>query len=318
MATMREFYFPSFDQASRLYARLWLPESGSPRAVIQLVHGIAEHIGRYDHFARFLADQGYAVTAEDHLGHGRSASGPEELGFTAPVDGWAKMVDNIHALHALTREQYPDLPYVMLGHSMGSFLTRTYLICYPGELDACILSGTGSQPPAVLASGLALVRMERRRLGDHGRSTLLQNLCFGAYNNRFKPVRTPSDWISRDEAVVDLYRADPFCTFTPTVTLMGDMLGGIRFIQKPEHLAKMDRDLPILFFSGDRDPVGSAGKGVQQAYRAFLSAGCTDVTCKLYPEGRHEMLNELNRDEVYQDILQWLDEKLAAERGASD
>ena len=306
MSVNQEFRFPSADGSATLYGRSWSPESGAPIAILQLVHGISEHIGRYDHFARFMADQGFLVCGDDHLGHGNTPERQEDLGYTADENGWVRMTDNVHALRDRMKAQYPHLPYILLGHSMGSFLARSYLIRYPGTVDACALLGTGQQPGLVLAAGLAACKLERLRLGKRGRSKLLQNLCFGAYNRQFKPNRTPSDWVSSVEAVVDAYMADPFCQAMPTVTLMHDMLSGIKFNQSKANLAKMDPKTPILFLAGELDPVGNRGKGVRQAYQSFLDAGCTDVTLKLYPKGRHEMLNEFNREEVYQQLLDWM------------
>ena len=309
MSSTQEFYFPSSDGVHSVHVQEWVPE-GQPRAVVQLVHGIAEHVSRYDPFARFLTAHGYYVCGDDHLGHGKTASNPEELGYTCERDGWTHMVDDLYALRRLTGEKYPGIPYLLLGHSMGSFLSRTYLIRYPGTVDACALSGTGQQAPALVSFGTLFAKLERARLGSHGRSGLIQKLCFGAYNNQFKPVRTPNDWISRDKAVVDAYNADPFCQFWPTVTLFGDMMDGIRLITDPSNLAKMDQSTPVYFFAGARDPVGDSGKGVQKAYQSFLDAGCQDVSIHLYPNGRHEILNELNREEVYADLLTWMEAKL--------
>ena len=222
------------------------------------------------------------------------------------------MAEDLFLLHRRLAELYPGLPQVLLGHSMGSFLARTFLIRHPGAVDGCILSGTGQNPPALVAVGRLIARLERARLGDHGRSSLIQRLCFGAYNGQFRPTRTHNDWISRDEAAVDAYCADPFCQFWPTVTLFGDMMEGLQFIADPRRLARMDPATPILFFSGDRDPVGDRGRGVRKAYQSFLEAGCRDVTLRLYPGGRHEMLNEINRAEVYEDVLAWLLSHLSA------
>jgi alpha-beta hydrolase superfamily lysophospholipase len=309
MSSSQEFHFPSADGTASLYGRVWTPDEGRPTAVVQLVHGISEHIGRYDPFTQFLAEHGFVVTAEDHLGHGHTAPDADALGYTADRDGWVKMTDNVHALYERTRKQYPDLPYLLVGHSMGSFLARSFLIRFPGAVDACALLGTGQQSAPVLAGGLAACDLERLRLGKHGRSPILQSLCFGAYNKCFQPNRTPSDWVSSDPAVVDAYMADPFCQVIPTVTLMHDMLWGIRFNQKRSNLAQMDPKTPILFLSGALDPVGNNGAGVKKAYQSFLDAGCQDVTLKLYPEGRHEMLNERNRSQVFDDLLDWLRSK---------
>lgn len=310
MSVNQEFRFPSADGTTTLYGRTWAPEHGAPRAILQLVHGIAEHIGRYDRFARFMSDHGYLVCAEDHLGHGNTPENAEDLGYTADKDGWVKMTDNVRALHERIAPQYPGIPYFILGHSMGSFLTRSYLIRYPGTVDACALLGTGQQPESVLKAGLAACRLEQIRLGKRGRSKLLQSLCFGAYNSQFKPNRTESDWVCSVDEVVDAYIADPFCQVMPTVTLMRDMLTGIRFNQQAENLAKMDKTTPVFFLSGDQDPVGSNGKGVRAAYQSFLDAGCGHVRLKLYPGGRHEMLNEHNWQNVYDELLSWFDQQI--------
>ena len=310
MSVNQEFRFPSADGATTLYGRIWVPDHGAPKAVLQLVHGIAEHIGRYDRFARFMSDHGYLVCAEDHLGHGNTPENAEDLGYTADKDGWVKMTDNVRALHERITPQYPGIPYFILGHSMGSFLTRSYLIRYPGTVDACALLGTGQQPESVLKAGLAACRLEQIRLGKRGRSKLLQSLCFGAYNSQFKPNRTESDWVCPVDEVVDAYIADPFCQVMPTVTLMRDMLTGIRFNQQTENLAKMDKTTPVFFLSGDQDPVGSNGKGVRAAYQSFLDAGCSHVRLKLYPGGRHEMLNEHNWQDVYDELLSWFDQQI--------
>lgn len=310
MSVNQEFRFPSADGTTTLYGRTWAPEHGAPRAVLQLVHGIAEHIGRYDRFARFMSDHGYLVCAEDHLGHGNTPENAEDLGYTSDKDGWVKMTDNVRALHERIVPQYPGIPYFILGHSMGSFLTRSYLIRYPGTVDACALLGTGQQPESVLKAGLAACRLEQIRLGKRGRSKLLQSLCFGAYNSQFKPNRTESDWVCSVDEVVDAYIADPFCQVMPTVTLMRDMLTGIRFNQQAENLAKMDKTTPVFFLSGDQDPVGSNGKGVRAAYQSFLDAGCGHVRLKLYPGGRHEMLNEHNWQDVYDELLSWFDQQI--------
>lgn len=310
MSVNQEFRFPSADGTTTLYGRTWAPEHGAPRAILQLVHGIAEHIGRYDRFARFMSDHGYLVCAEDHLGHGNTPENAEDLGYTADKDGWVKMTDNVRALHERIAPQYPGIPYFILGHSMGSFLTRSYLIRYPGTVAACALLGTGQQPESVLKAGLAACRLEQIRLGKRGRSKLLQSLCFGAYNSQFKPNRTESDWVCSVDEVVDAYIADPFCQVMPTVTLMRDMLTGIRFNQQAENLAKMDKTTPVFFLSGDQDPVGSNGKGVRAAYQSFLDAGCGHVRLKLYPGGRHEMLNEHNWQDVYDELLSWFDQQI--------
>ena len=300
---MEEFYLAS-NGAGRIHCGLWLPE-GEPRAVVQIIHGIAEHIGRYEHFARFLTQRGFAVCADDHMGHGLSVENGGVFGYFS--GGWMAAVRDERSVFEEMKKRFPALPYFMLGHSMGSFLLRTYLYTYPGELTGAIISGTGWQPELALSAGLALCRLEQLRIGETGRSKLLKELMFGAYNKKFSPNRTPNDWICSDETVVDAYTGDPLCGFDATVGLTRDMLTGISMNQKKENLAKMDKTLPVLFVSGMQDPVGAMGEGVLRTIDAFKRAGLSNVTIRLYPEGRHEMLNETNRTEVYADILGWLE-----------
>ena len=299
---MEIFYIPSTG-GGQLHCRKWLPEA-KPKAVVQLVHGIAEHIGRYDHFARFLNQHGYIVTAEDHMGHGGSIVGDLKGYFNG---GWMNAVADVKALHDKTAAEHPGLPYIFLGHSMGSFLLRTYLYTYPDAVDKAVISGTGWQPAAALKAGLALCKLEEKRLGETKTSPLLNSLIFGTYNKMFKPNRTPNDWICSDDAVVDKYMADPLCGFDATIGLARDMLTGIRMNQEPANLAKMNKALPVLFVSGAKDPVGGMAKGVLKTIDAFKRTGLRNITIHIYPEGRHEMLNEVNRSEVYGDVLRWLE-----------
>ena len=302
-----DFSYPSSDGVHTCHAREWVPE-GSPRGVVQIVHGVAEHIGRYDPVARFLASHGYVVCGEDHLGHGLTAGG--KFGYFGPKNGWDLVARDVRRLRELEGEKYPTLPYVILGHSMGSFLTRTYLIRWPGTVSAAVLSGTGQESPAAVASGKALSAALCRTKGPDYVSRRLNDLPFGSYNRAFKPNRTTSDWISRDGAAVDAYLADPLCGFLITAAMFRDMMGGLQFIADKSNLARMNRDTPVYFLSGDKDPVGSMGAGVRKVEAMFRSAGCKDVTVKLYPGGRHEMFNEINRQEVFDDLLAWLESKL--------
>lgn len=302
-----DFSYPSCDGIHTCHAREWIPE-GSPRGVVQVVHGVAEHVGRYDPVARFLAAHGYVVCGEDHLGHGLTAR--EKFGYFGPKNGWDLVVQDIHHLRELEGEKYSGLPYIILGHSMGSFLTRTYLIRWPGTVDAAVLSGTGQESAAAVAAGKAMSETLCRMKGPDYVSKLVYHLSLGAYNRAFKPNRTPSDWLSRDETMVDASLADPLCGFQPTVAMFRDMMGGLQFAAGKSNLSKMSKEPPVYFLSGDQDPVGSMGKGVRKVERMFRSAGCKDVTVKLYPGGRHEMFNEVNRQEVFNDLLAWIESRL--------
>ena len=308
MAMEQEFRYPSADGIHQCYAHQWLPE-GEPRAVLQLVHGVAEYVERYAPFARWMADRGFLVVGGDHLGHGKTVD-DGKYGYFGPRDGWTLVLRDIRSLRERTGQERPGLPYFMLGHSMGSFLTRTYLIDCPGTVDGAILSGTGQESPATVAMGRAVCGLFCRLNGPDSHSRFVYDLSLGAYNKQFRPNRTTADWICRDEAVVDAYLKDPFCTFQPTVGMFRDMMGGLKYISRRENLGRMDPSTPVCFFSGDRDPVGQNGAGVKKVYGFFRDAGCTDLELKLYPGGRHEMLNETNKAEVWADVLAWLEARL--------
>ncbi len=308
MENQNSFRFPSSDGVHQIFVREWLPE-GEPKAVVQIVHGIAEHIGRYDHVARFLAAHGFAVCGGDHLGHGQTAR-EGEYGWFAKYDGWTLVTADVRRLRQLQGEKYPGLPYFLLGHSMGSFLTRTYLCRYPGEVSGAVLSGTGQEPAALVALGKALAGLICCLQGDKTVSPIVSELSLGAYNKKFKPNRTSADWISRDERAVDAYLADPLCSFQPTAGLFRDMMGGLQYIASPRALGQMDPDTPVYLMSGGQDPVGSMGEGVKKVYGYFQKRGTRDLTMKLYPGGRHEMFNEINRQEVLDDLLAWLEKHI--------
>ena len=308
MIQLTESGFTSADGKTRIYYREYLPV-GEPKGIVQLVHGIAEYIARYDAFARFLCAQGYIVAGNDHLGHGGSVKEEGSLGWEGESGGWETMVEDIHTLHRLLREEHPGLPCYLFGHSMGSFLTRNYIIHYKGSLDGAVLCGTGHQDTLLVKTGLEAARLVCRRKGTRYASPFLNNLLFGQNNRGYENARTAYDWLSRDEQVVDAYIHDPLCGFIPPAGLCRDMLEGIAFITKPRNMERMSKDLPVYFIAGDKDPVGENGKGVIRAYKAFLRAGMRDVTMKLYPGARHEILNEFNKQEVYEDVLNWLNAK---------
>ncbi len=289
----------------KLHICRWEP-AGSPRAVVQIVHGIAEYAARYDEFADFLTKQGILVVAEDHMGHGQSINGGGIRGYFH--GGWFTAVEDTYGLLQQTREEFPGIPYVLLGHSMGSFMVRTVLCRHPDSgIAAAILSGTGWQPTAAMPAAVKAAQMYCRQVGERTPSEKLDRLIFGGYNRRVENRRTDYDWLTRDEQTVDAYGADPLCGFVATTGLLRDMMLGIQYIQQPGNLAAMNKYLPVLFLSGTEDPVGNYGKGVQRAAQAFWNAGMENVTLRLYPQCRHELLNERNKEEVYRDILRWLE-----------
>lgn len=295
--------YPSHGKGT-IHAFQWLPD-GEVKAIVQFVHGIAEHSARYDDYARFLNRHGILVVSEDHMGHGTSIGPDCPQGYFA--GGWQAAADDTYQLLQDTRTAYPDAPYFLYGHSMGSFLTRTLLGQHPDSgITGAILSGTAWQPGLVLTLGQAVAKHEVKKRGARQVSPLLCQLMFGSYTKGFDDVESPFDWLSRDRDVVRAYEADPLCGFDASCGLARDMLQGIALIQKQEHLAKMKKDLPVLFVAGDRDPVGANGKGVRRAVQAFRDCGMTDLTLKLYPGGRHEMHNETNKETVYADVLTWI------------
>lgn len=309
MPTFKDFYFNSSTGKNKIHARMCVPDA-EPRAIVQIIHGIAEYIGRYDEFMSFLADNGIIAVGTDHLGHGKSIESEEQTGFFAYDNGWDYVVRDEEVLRLAMHENYPELPIIVFGHSMGSFMTRTLLIRYPDAFNAAIISGTGNQGAALVNGGLFMGNLVTGLRGAHHYSKFLNNLAFGSYNKIYDNPKTEYDWLSRDEANVQKYIDDPLCGFIPSCSLFRDMMTGVKFITNKKNLTAMNKDMPVYFMSGDMDPVGECGKGVQKAYNNFLEVGMKDVSIKLYPGGRHEMLNEINKDEVYADILAWLNSKI--------
>lgn len=300
---MIEFYIPSTG-IGQIHCCKWAPQ-GEIRAIVQIVHGIAEHAQRYDDFASYLNTLGILVVAEDHMGHGKSVNHGGIRGYFH--GGWFAAAADTHSLTEKTMGEYPGVPYVIFGHSMGSFLTRTVLCKYPQtRLTAAVICGTGWQPRGILPAAKALCDAVCRSVGETNPSQKLDGLVFGAYNRRVDAPKTKHDWLSRDDAQVRAYAEDPLCGFTASCGLLRDMMVGLGYIENPRNLAQMKKSLPVFFICGGDDPVGSYSKGVLQAARAFTKAGMQDVSIKVYPEARHELLNEVNRQEVYSDVAAWL------------
>lgn len=305
---MRESFTIPSNGIGQLHCCRWMPE-GEPKAVLQIVHGIAEYIERYDDFAGFLNGLGYVVVAEDHMGHGQTVGAEGTQGYFE--GGWFTAVSDSYALLRKTKAEYPQIPYVLFGHSMGSFMARTILEVYPDSgIAAAVICGTGWQPRAILPGAIGICQLACKKVGERNTSDTLQNMVFGSYNKRVEHPRTEFDWLTRDARVVDAYIAHPSCGFTATTGLLRDLLTGIRFIEQKQNLAKMNKDLPVLFIAGGDDPVGNYGKGVTRAAEEFRKAGMKYVACRLFPLGRHEILNEINRREVYDFTAKWLGEQL--------
>ena len=305
---MRTDFWYGSKGAGRIHAFRWTPE-GEPRAIVQILHGIAEFAERYDTFAQYLNSRGILVVAEDHMGHGQSINGAGIRGYFH--GGWFTAVEDSMQLLKDTRAQFPDVPYILFGHSMGSFMARTVLYKYPDcGLTGAVICGTGWQPILALPVVIKAVEAVCKRSGETNPNEKLQNLVFGSYNKRVEHPRTPFDWLTRDAKIVDAYAAHPLCGFTASAGLLRDMLQGMYAIEQKENLAKMNPKLPVFFIAGGDDPVGSYGKGVHTCAEAFRKAGMEDVSVRIYPLCRHEILNEINKEEIFEDVLQWIEKYL--------
>jgi alpha-beta hydrolase superfamily lysophospholipase len=280
-----------------------------PKAIVHIVHGMSEHAARYNEFAEFLNEHGYVVRSSDLRGHGKTAGNLENVGHFSMENGWNKVVKDVKALTEHFQHK-TNLPIILLGHSMGSFLVRTVMFSYPKVGDAYILSATAGHPGILGSLGKTVAHFNMKFMGKKNRSELMTKLVFGDFNKKYKSPRTIKDWLSRDEAVVDAYINDPYCMQTFSSQFYNDLLQGILAINDEQNIQKSPKQKPVYMFAGDMDPVGNYGKGPAEVYAAFQKAGIEDVELKIYPEGRHEMLNETNKEEVYDDVLNWLDERI--------
>lgn len=277
------------------------PVQGKPRAVVQLVHGMVEHIRRYEETAKALNEAGFAVVGHSHMGHGRTA---QLKGYFAEKNGWDVLIEDVHSLRVLTEREYPGVPYFLLGHSMGSFVVRSYCLKHEKGLSGVILSGTGHYSPAIVTAGSLIARIQCALGGAKKPSELLKKISFAGYLKDIPNPKSANAWLSRDDEAVERYDADPLCGFTFTAAAYRDMFEGLSRLY-PSRI-EMYSDIPVLFISGDRDPVGANGSGVRRVAEELSQAGVENVKVMLYPGGRHEMFNEINRDEAWYDLTQWI------------
>ena len=311
MSTLRYCSIPSTKEGAWLNVLVCLPE-GRPRAVLQMTHGMVEYIGRYEELARYLADRGIAAVGHDHLGHGGSVASKEDYGYFGRPDGNRLLLDDIHAVTrwAKALPELAGLPWFLLGHSMGSFYARQYVCEYGDELAGAILMGTGWQPKAAVLAGRAVCHLLAEFRGWHFPSRFGNELALGSYNRSFEPARTPNDWLNRDEKEVDRYRAEERCSFLFTLNGYDSLFAGLARLCDKKLLARAPKDLPLLFLAGDDDPVGNKGEGVRRAAQSMRDAGVRQVEVKLYPGARHELLVELNRQEVFADIQTFIEKHI--------
>lgn len=302
---MTSYHFTASDGAS-LAAYKWEPVTKA-RGVIHILHGLAEHSGRYARIAKSLNAHGYVVIASDMRGHGQTAQSQDELGFWVEKQGWDRVALDASEMLEAEAKEYAGLPLILLGHSLGSYLAQQIIYERPKLLKAAVLSAPNGKPNLLAQAGRLIARLERLRLGPRGKSQLINSLTFGKFNQQFAPIETPFDWLSRDQGEVKLYFNDSRCGFLSTTQLWVDFLDGMTELAKPMHKQKIRREFPLYILAGSRDPVCDNGKSAERLAQEYKTAGLTRLTCKIYPEGRHEMMNETNRQEVVDDLVLWLE-----------
>ena len=301
-----EFYFDSRDNKSRIHAVRYLPEEQDPVCVVQIIHGMAEYIERYEEFARFLTKQGCVVTGNDHLGHGKSVGEDGLYGYFCEQDPATVLVRDVHRLKKMTQQVYPGLPYVIVGHSMGSFILRNYLTMYGSGITGAVIMGTGYQSRGTMAAAIFMVKLQKIFLGSRHVSKFSDKVSFGSYNKGIPDAKTEFDWLSKDEESVKRYIEDPLCGNVFTLNGFQTLSELIMRAHDPKRLQKIPADLPLLVISGDADPLGGYGKGIPKVCEGLRSAGVRDVEMHLCETGRHALLNEPERAQIMEVIYGWI------------
>ncbi len=309
------YKFDSADGVSKIHCVKWTPE-GEPVAVLQIVHGMVEYIERYRPFAEYLNRQGFVVVGHDHIGHGESVANEDEWGIMHAKHPSDIMVEDIYSHYKMTKEDYPRIPYFIMGHSMGSYMTRKCLCVKAKEMDGlsgAVIMGTGTEAPATINAGLAVINLLAFFRSDNYRSTFVRDMTYSAPYKQYDCTGATPDnsWLTKDTEIVKKYYSDPKCTYVFSLGAYRGLVESTKYDNKAENIAKMKKDLPVFFVSGAADPVGNMGKGVQEAYDKFQAAGMKDLSIKLYEGDRHEILNELDRETVYKDIYDWMKSKMA-------
>lgn len=308
MSREEQVSFLSKDGKTTIHGVKWIPENGQYHAVLQVTHGMVEFIERYRAFAEYMNEQGFLVVGHDHLGHGASVTSEEEWGYFADENPSDIVVEDMHQLRTIVQGEEPGLPYFMLGHSMGSYMLRKYLCLYGEGVSGAVIMGTGSIPDATTKMGLTLCRVIARFRGWHYRSKLMQSLTYSKPYKKYDLYGKDyaNSWLSKNVENVQQYYAEPRCTFLFTVNGYRGLLEAVLFDNQMENIKKVPKNLPLLFVSGEDDPVGDLGVGVKKVYAMHKEAGMTDITYKLYQDDRHEILNETDREQVFADIASWL------------
>lgn len=306
------FEFLSADGKTKIHAVKWTNDQKEYSAILQITHGMQEYIERYREFAEFLTQRGFLVVGHDHLGHGESVSSPDEYGFFTEKNPSNTLIRDMHTLWMLVQKENRGMPYFMLGHSMGSYLLRKYLTLNSSRICGAVIVGTGCMPDVSMKLGMQICRRLGKTRGWHYRSPLVKKLSFmGPYRKYdVKGRKTEKNWLTKDIQIAEKYYKDPKCRFDFTVNGYYGLMETVYYDNQPKNTAKIRKTLPILLISGDKDPVGDMGKGVKKVYRQYQDAGLSDVTMRLYENDRHELLNEMDRSDVYEEIYTWLNEKI--------
>lgn len=304
-----EFYYMSKDNKTQIHAVEWLPDE-QPKAILQIAHGVTEYVLKYEEFAKFLTKKGIAVVGNDHLGHGNSIAENAEPMYFGPEGSWNWVVEDVKTCMDLTRNKYPNIPYYLLGFSLGSFVARTFLINYKEKLNGAIIIGTGQTSKLQIALAKFIAKREVKKVGENHTSPIIKKLTFEAYNKIFKPNRTRYDWLCASQSSIDEYIKDPMRGGDMSAGLFREMLSGMSYTARQENINKIDKDLPMLFLSGDKDPVGEQAKGVIKAYNCFEKASIKNIKIKLYPGLRHDILREECRQIIFKDIYNFITSNL--------
>lgn len=305
---MKEFQLSSAD-GLLLQGKHWTSDK-KVKAVVQIAHGMAEHIDRYDSFANYLTDAGIEVYGHSHRGHGKTAKTKDDLGYLASSGGWDLLVDDITDITKMIKGEMPAVPLFILGHSMGSFAVRNVLRKNAMDYDGAIIIGSGWQNTVTVKTAQVLASVVNAVTDEKSRSKFMDMVLFSGYNNSVKDSRTSFDWLTRDHEMVRNYIDDPYCGFLCTSSFYRDLITGVSRVMKTSGLENIPAEMPILIASGDKDPVGNKGKGVKKLYDVYKQNGLKNVDLKLYPQGRHEILNEMNRMIVFEDIRNWILERV--------
>jgi alpha-beta hydrolase superfamily lysophospholipase len=301
-----EYRFPSADGKNTIYAEIYTPKHVAPRGIVQLAHGMIDYTGRYTALASFLCDHGFIFAGNHHLGHGKSVADSNDFGFFAERDGYKYVIKDVHSMNKYLHKTHPDLPIILLGHSMGSFISRIYVAEYPSTVSGLIIHGTGGPNPLV-GVGKLLAKIITSFYGSHHRSELINNMAFGSYNKRYPKEEGHNAWLTRDLEKVADRDTNEFTSFKFTVSGYTDLFTFLAASNSKSWFKRYPTKMPTLIMSGDMDPVGNYGKGPAYVYKQLMINGASDVTLKMYEGARHELFKEINADEVFLDILTWLE-----------